>query len=96
MDRRLRSVDGGMVDVTEAVPLAATALLPLILFPLFGVRGIAAVAPSYAHPLIFLFLGGFMLARAMNVWRLDRRLALTVLRFAGSSPRGMIAAIIWG
>jgi sodium-dependent dicarboxylate transporter 2/3/5 len=80
--------------MTEAVPLAATALLPLILFPLFGVRGIAAVAPSYAHPLIFLFLGGFMLARAMHVWRLDRRLALTVLRFAGSSPRGMIGGIM--
>ena len=80
--------------MTEALPLAVTALLPLILFPIFGVRGIEATAPSYAHPLIFLFLGGFMLARAMHVWRLDRRLALTVLRRAGSSPRGMIAGIM--
>ncbi len=44
---------------------AVTALLPLVLFPLLGVRGIEATAPSYAHPLIFLFLGGFLLARAM-------------------------------
>lgn len=63
--------------VTEAVPLAVTALLPLVLFPLFGVRSLATVAPAYAHPLIFLFLGGFLLARAMHVWGLDRRLALS-------------------
>ncbi len=80
--------------MTEALPLAVTALLPLILFPLLGVRGIEATTPSYAHPLIFLFLGGFLLARAMHVWKLDRRLALSVLRFAGSSPRGIIAGIM--
>jgi sodium-dependent dicarboxylate transporter 2/3/5 len=77
--------------MTEALPLAVTAILPVILFPLLGLRGIEATTPAYAHPLIFLFLGGFMLARAMHVWRLDRRLALTVLRFAGASPRGIIA-----
>ena len=80
--------------MTEALPLAATALLPLILFPILDVRGIEATAPSYAHPLIFLFLGGFLLARGMNVWGLDVRLALTVLRFAGSSPRRVIAGIM--
>ena len=51
--------------MTEALPLAATALLPLVLFPIAGLRSIEATAPSYAHPLIFLFLGGFLLARAM-------------------------------
>jgi sodium-dependent dicarboxylate transporter 2/3/5 len=80
--------------MTEALPLAVTAILPVILFPLLGLRGIEATTPAYAHPLIFLFLGGFMLARAMHVWRLDRRLALTVLRFAGASPRGIIAGIM--
>jgi sodium-dependent dicarboxylate transporter 2/3/5 len=80
--------------MTEALPLAGTAILPLILFPILGVRSIEATAPSYAHPLIFLFLGGFLLARAMHVWSLDRRIALTVLRFAGSSPRSMIAGIM--
>jgi len=80
--------------MTEALPLAVTALLPLVLFPLFGIQEFEATAPSYAHSLIFLFLGGFLLARAMHVWNLDRRLALTVLRFAGSSPRGMVAGIM--
>jgi sodium-dependent dicarboxylate transporter 2/3/5 len=80
--------------MTEALPLAVTAMLPLILFPSFGVRSIEATTPSYAHPLVFLFLGGFLLARAMNVWALDRRLALTVLRFAGSSPPRVIAGIM--
>ena len=80
--------------MTEALPLAVTALLPLIVFPLLGVRGIEETAPSYAHPLVFLFLGGFLLARAMHVWGLDTRLALTVLRYAGSSPRAVIAGVI--
>jgi sodium-dependent dicarboxylate transporter 2/3/5 len=80
--------------MTEALPLAVTALLPVILFPTFGVRSIEATTPSYAHPLVFLFLGGFLLARAMNVWALDRRLALTVLRYAGSSPPRVIAGIM--
>jgi sodium-dependent dicarboxylate transporter 2/3/5 len=80
--------------MTEAVPLAVTALLPLVLFPFLGLRAIEATAPSYAHPLVFLFLGGFLLARAMSVWGLDRRLALNVLRYAGANPRVVIAAIM--
>ena len=80
--------------MTEAVPLAVTALLPPVLFPILGVRSIEATTSSYAHPLIFLFLGGFLLARAMHVWRLDRRLALSVLRVVGASPRRMIAGIM--
>ena len=74
--------------MTEALPLAVRALLPLIPFSILGVHSIEATTPSSAHPLIFLFLGGFLLARAMHVWGLDTRLALTVLRFAGSSPSG--------
>lgn len=80
--------------MTEALPLAATALLPLIVLPILGLREIDATAPSYAHPLIFLFLGGFLLARAMHVWGLDRRLALTILRLSGSSPRSVIAGLM--
>lgn len=80
--------------MTEAVPLAVTALLPLVLFPLLGIRAIEDSTASYAHPLVFLFLGGFLLARAMHVWKLDRRLALTVLHFAGSNPRGVIAGVM--
>jgi sodium-dependent dicarboxylate transporter 2/3/5 len=80
--------------MSEAVPLAVTALLPPVAFPILGLRSIEATVPPYAHPLIFLFLGGFLLARAMHVWGLDRRLALTVLRVVGSSPRRMIAGIM--
>ncbi|MDJ0949342.1 MAG: DASS family sodium-coupled anion symporter [Alphaproteobacteria bacterium] len=80
--------------MTEALPLAATAMLPLILFPLLDLRGIEASATPYAHPLVFLFFGGFLLARAMHVWGLDRRLALTVLRLVGSRPRQVIAGIM--
>lgn len=80
--------------MTEALPLAVTALLPLIVFPVLGVSSIETTAPAYAHPLIFLFLGGFLLARAMNVSGLDKRLALTVLSMAGASPRRVIAAIM--
>jgi sodium-dependent dicarboxylate transporter 2/3/5 len=80
--------------MTEALPLAVTALVPLVLFPLLGLRGIEATAPAYAHPLVFLFLGGFLLARAMHVWELDRRLALAVLQLAGTSPRQVIAALM--
>ena len=80
--------------MTEALPLAVTALLPVLLFPIFGVRSIEDTTPSYAHPLIFLFLGGFLLARAMHVWNLDRRLALNVLRYSGTSPRRVIAGVM--
>lgn len=80
--------------MTEAVPLAITALLPLILFPFLNIQSLGEAAPSYAHPLIFLFLGGFLLARAINVWGLDRRLALIVLRIVGLQPRNVIAGIM--
>ncbi|MEZ5670526.1 MAG: DASS family sodium-coupled anion symporter [Alphaproteobacteria bacterium] len=80
--------------MTEALPLAATALVPLVALPLLGQAGVAQMAAPYAHPLVFLFLGGFLLARAMNVWGLDRRLALAVLRAAGASPRGVIAGLM--
>jgi sodium-dependent dicarboxylate transporter 2/3/5 len=80
--------------MTEALPLAATAMLPLILFPLLNVRSIEASAAPYAHPLVFLFFGGFLIARAMHVWGLDRRLALTVLRIVGSRPRNVIVGIM--
>jgi sodium-dependent dicarboxylate transporter 2/3/5 len=80
--------------MTEALPLAVTALLPLIAFPFLGLRSIEATTPAYAHPLIFLFLGGFLLARALHAWELDRRIALTVLRFVGTSPRGVIGGLM--
>jgi solute carrier family 13 (sodium-dependent dicarboxylate transporter), member 2/3/5 len=82
--------------VAEALPLPVTALLPLTLFPLLGVLSIRATAAPYANPIIFLFLGGFIIALAMQRWGLHRRIALSVVRRVGTGPHmlvlGMMAA----
>ncbi len=80
--------------MSEAVPLAVTALLPLIAFPLMGIASLGTVAESYVHPLVFLFLGGFLIASAMQKWQLHRRLALHVLALSGGAPAAVIAAIM--
>jgi len=80
--------------MTEALPLPVTALLPLALFPLLGVGDLETTAVSYAHPLIFLFLGGFIIARAMARWQLHRRLAWAVLRAGGSGPAAIVGGIM--
>ena len=76
--------------LSEAVPLAVTALLPIIILPLFGITGIQSVTSEYGHPLIFLFLGGFMLAMAVQRAGLHRRLALHVVAYTGRGPRLII------
>src|SRR5688572_21753775 len=66
--------------MTEAIPLEATSLLPLVLFPLLGAtKDIKAAAAPYANESIFLYLGGFLLALAVEKWGLHRRLALSTL-----------------
>ena len=80
--------------VTEALPLAATALLPLALFPITGVLEIADAAAPYASDLIFLFMGGFMLALAMQRWGLHRRIALQTVRVVGTRPNAMIGGFM--
>jgi len=77
---------------TEAVPVAITALVPLALFPLFGISSIQETAAPYANKIIYLFLGGFLIATAIQKWNLHKRIALFVLQYAGSSGRSMI----WG
>ncbi len=76
--------------VSEAVPLGATSLLPLALVPSLGIAPASQAAAPYAHHLIFLFLGGFLLAQAMQRWNLHTRLALHVVRFVGTSPSRII------
>ena len=75
---------------TEAIPVAATAFIPLVAFPLLQVMPVRAVAQSYAHPTIFLFMGGFVLALAVEKWSLHRRIALTVLSRTGTDGRKLI------
>ncbi len=70
--------------MTEALPIAVTALLPIILFPLLGVTGISEVSQSYSHKLIFLFLGGFWIAAAIEHSGAHQRIALTILRLVGA------------
>lgn len=72
--------------ITEAIPLAATALIPVALFPLFGVVDGKTVSAMYFNHLIFLFIGGFLMAFAMERWNLHRRIALRILILFGISP----------
>ena len=80
----------GIWWMTEAVPLAATSLLPLLLFPLLGAGTPAQAAAPYADPTVFLFMGGFMLALAMQRWGLHRRIALTIMRGMSDRPAGLV------
>jgi solute carrier family 13 (sodium-dependent dicarboxylate transporter), member 2/3/5 len=70
--------------ITEAVPIPVTAALPVALLPVFGVVPIAEATAPYANPLIFLFVGGFAVALAVQRWNLHRRLALAILDFSGN------------
>lgn len=80
--------------MTEAVELYATALLPLVAIPMTGAASVRAAAAPYAHELIFLFMGGFLIALAMQRWGLHRRLALGALRAAGDHPAGIVACFM--
>lgn len=72
--------------VTEVVPLAVTSLLPVVLFPVLGIMDGKAVSATYFNHVIFLFIGGFLVALAIQKWNLHRRIALFILRVVGSSP----------
>lgn len=72
--------------ITEVIPLAVTSLLPVALFPLFGVLDGRDVAAAYFNDVIFLFMGGFLVALAMQRWNLHRRIALHILALTGVSP----------
>lgn len=80
--------------VAEVIPISATALLPIVLFPVLGVADIAASTTPYANPMIFLFMGGFIIAIAMQRWELHRRIALNIIAFIGSKPRNIIAGFM--
>ncbi|SNS48967.1 solute carrier family 13 (sodium-dependent dicarboxylate transporter), member 2/3/5 [Belliella buryatensis] len=69
--------------ITEAIPIAATALLPLVFLPLANVLSIAETAKSYSHPMVLLYMGGFMIAMAIEKWKLHKRIALTIINWIG-------------
>lgn len=80
----------GIWWMTEAIPIEATALLPMVLFPLTGAMDMKSTTFPYAHPLIFLFLGGFMIAIAIERWNLHKRIALNIINLLGSNPNQLI------
>jgi len=80
--------------IFEIMPLGITALIPLGYLPLLKVMPIKQVSPFYANPVIYLFLGGFIIARALEKTRLDERIALQILAFTGRSDTGIITGFV--
>lgn len=80
--------------ITEAIPLAMTSLLPIVLFPLLTERSIGETTSPYANPVIFLFLGGFLIAIAMEKWNLHRRIALLTIARVGYKPTRIVLGLM--
>lgn len=79
---------------TEAIAIPATALLPIVLIPALGLGSVSQATTPYANPIIFLFMGGFILGLAMQRWNLHKRIALITLLAVGSQPRRQIAGFM--
>lgn len=80
--------------ITEAIPIAATSLLPIVLLPVLEIQTISDSTAPYANPLIFLFMGGFMIAIAMQRWNLHKRIALNIVSFIGTKPSSILIGFI--
>lgn len=80
--------------ITEAIPIPATALLPLVLFPALGLGDVSEAAAPFANPTVFLFLGGFIIALAMQRWNLHRRVAVAIISRLGTQPSHIVAGFL--
>ncbi|MDX2047577.1 MAG: DASS family sodium-coupled anion symporter [Chitinophagaceae bacterium] len=80
--------------VSESLPMPAVALVPLVLFPVMGIAKIEEAAAPYANPVIFLFMGGFMIGLAIEKWNLHKRIALGIVNFTGTSGNRIILGFI--
>ena len=80
--------------MTEAVEIEVTSLLPIVAFPLLGIMPLAKTTANYGADVIYLFLGGFVLALAIQRWGLDRRIAFQTLRWVGTRPAAIVAGIM--
>lgn len=79
---------------TEAIPIAVTALLPIVLFPLFGITTPAEALKNYSNSTIFLFLGGFLIAAGIARWGLDKRIALLTIKLVGTKPQQIVLGMM--
>lgn len=80
--------------ITEALPMPIVALLPIILFPSFGIAPLKQVSKAYGDPVVFLFMGGFFLALAIEKWNLHKRMALGIITFTGTNGNRIILGFI--
>ncbi|MGB3829960.1 MAG: DASS family sodium-coupled anion symporter [Ornithinimicrobium sp.] len=96
-DGRVVAAIGSLMAIwwmTEAVPLSVTSLLPIVLFPTLTAIEVGEATAPYANDIVFLFLGGFLIAIAMQKWNLHRRIALLTLRRVGTHPRQIILGMM--
>lgn len=80
--------------ITEAMPIAATSFLPLIIMPLMGLLEIETVAGNYMHPTVLLYMGGFLMATGIEKWNLHRRIALNIINLLGTNLRKIVLGFI--
>lgn len=76
--------------ITEAIPIAVTSMLPLVLLPTLGALPMSNTASSYSHPMVLLYMGGFMIAMAIEKWKLHKRIALNTIAFIGTNIQKII------
>lgn len=90
--QRLAAVTALMIGlwITEAIPIPATSLIPLVAYPLLGILPIDVVSSTYLDPTVFLFMGGFFIALGIEKWNLHRRIALHIVRAIGFGPRRLV------
>jgi len=80
--------------VTEAMPLAVVALLPLVIFPLLHINSIKETSKAYSDSIIYLFMGGFFLGMAIEKWNLHKRIALSIIKLTGTNGNSIILGFI--
>lgn len=80
--------------VSEALPIGITSLLPIVIAPVFGIATLEQTLPGYAHKIVFLLMGGFIIGKSIVRWNLHQRIALGILSKVGSKPSSLIAGFM--